>query len=231
VERAVLKAAEARGDLTINQRVEITIADLQKAFTPVTNSRKLANGRAPFDTLHRAISFASMRFRRFHLILNFSSGELSSVTYDLYGAILSALCDYNEDKFEERLRARYIYTFVREDIPSEQLLVQTAHAVYEMGHELSLKNGSCKPWQKGAEDTHLVCVGVRDGEALIAARDRLESKAEIVPFYESDMGGELTAFAAMPVRLSGRVLFRDYQKLKLPQAFDVRGDNDARIYS
>jgi DNA-binding HxlR family transcriptional regulator len=215
VERALLRAAKRGGE--VNQAIESVFADLQKSFTPITNERTLFNqGCRPFESLERAINTASIRATLGHTALGAAIDDLMTDDEErLYRGLARALKTTPSETLERRLRTRYVYSFVRRDMSPEQRLVQTGHALYEAGHELALRNGETKPWQVGVEHTHLVCVDVANEAELIEAFGKLHKRVPVVPFYEDD--ASMTAFAALPVRLSGRELFRGYGKLTLPQ--------------
>lgn len=60
--------------------------------------------------------------------------------------------------------------------------------------------------------------GVRDERRLTAELVRLTDLGfECFPFFESDVGGKLTAFATEPITGDDREYFRKCQVLKLPE--------------
>ena len=222
VELAVVRAvkrAKRQPDLTA-----AVLADLQRAFTPVTNCAKLeSQAYDQYGSLKRAIAGAALHCRFGHA-LNVDLPEIMDAEEaDLYARTMKSLSDTPFKKIKAKLRARYVYTFVRRDLTPEQRLVQTGHALYEAGHELALRDGDAKPWQTGVVDTHLVCVDVPDLDALKGVRNvlwpagSLHPRVDFTPYFEEAMDGEMTSIATEPVRLTGKEMFRNYSKLTLPR--------------
>jgi hypothetical protein len=84
-------------------------------------------------------------------------------------------------------------------------VVQTAHAVIEASPLLSI----------GENHPHLVVFGVKSELQLYNALNRLTKNGICCkPFYESDMGNQLTSFATQPISGDNRNLFKNYQCLK-----------------
>jgi len=82
--------------------------------------------------------------------------------------------------------------------------VQAAHAAFEAA---SLHSSDL-------DHPHFVLLGIRDLRELEKALDRIKSTGILVcPFYEADLGDELTAFATQPVSEHQRSLFRKYNCL------------------
>lgn len=100
---------------------------------------------------------------------------------------------------------KYIYVFVRKDIPIEQILVQASHAAYEAG--LAFDN-------KSKLITSVLVVGVKNTLALEKAYSQLSASLNLVRFEEPSWDYGFTAFATEPVSVEQRVLFKKYQLFK-----------------
>lgn len=99
----------------------------------------------------------------------------------------------------------YVYIIVRKDLSYEQQLVQSCHAVAESSKKYF-----------GDEHPHFVVTGVNDEPALLKAHQKiLNNNIRCAIFQESDINDEYTALATEPVFGETRLLFRNYQLLKM----------------
>jgi hypothetical protein len=176
-----------------------------RAFKPVTNKNKLTcqlNG----DCYH----------------------TLKTYLYDIqrgwYGELYKR-CDEDTQKaiqdmarhLIEVLHRNYVYILVREDLEcKEQVVVQAAHATFVAGHKIrtDVLNGKYRCDNFDPEKTHFVVCGVCDLNELQDQYERISNDYTAYPFYEEDIGNEMTAFAVQPVQQANRHFFRQYQLLK-----------------
>lgn len=100
---------------------------------------------------------------------------------------------------------KYIYVFVRKDLPIEQILVQSSHAAYEAG--LAFDNQS-------KLITSVLVIGVKNKSALEKAYLQLSSSIELVKFEEPSWDYGFTAFATQPISNEQRILLKKYQLFK-----------------
>lgn len=172
---------------------------LRKAFTPVTKTTKLANGRTPFDTVQE--QFRGYRWGGTHK--TFLGVPLTDI-----------LNEEEEEQYHEIAKAlsgggvvrRYSYFFTRQDIFDEYQLVQTAHAALELGAKLT-------PEQ--VKDLHFTCCGVADLHDLEAVERVLQTmKLDYVVFREPDIGNQKTSIGVYPVEEHKRGILRGYNLLR-----------------
>jgi hypothetical protein len=194
----ILKAIAAKGD----DKVAIAKHFIRKAFTPVTKTTKLANGRAPFDTvkgLFRAYLWNGQHKTIFDSPIEDVLTEEEIETYHKIAKVISG----------GSLVRRYSYFFTRQDLFEEYQLVQTAHVALELGTELS---------QEETKDLHFTCCGVADLEELEQVERVLDSmKAKYKVFREPDIGNQKTAIGVFPIEEHKRGLLRNYNLLRFRQ--------------
>ena len=83
----------------------------------------------------------------------------------------------------------YIYTFIRDDLPHAQKIVQLGHATYEAGQFL----------EKPTETASLVLLHANDEDDLKSIAEMLEEKGiEHIIFYEPDISS-YTAICTRPI--------------------------------
>lgn len=98
--------------------------------------------------------------------------------------------------------------FVRKDLPSEQIVVQTAHACIELARKGLIPSHLDHP--------HLVVVGIDHEPKLNRTLEKIRnSGVECIPFYEPDKNNQLTAFATVPIFEDRRHLFRRFNCLRM----------------
>jgi hypothetical protein len=116
------------------------------------------------------------------------------------------------------LHRNYVYIMVREDLEIyEQCVVQAAHATFVAGHKIrtDIVNGKYRCDGFDPEKTHFVVAGAQDLNELEQEYERVVNAGYFVyPFYEEDIGNEMTAFAVQPVQQGNRSDFRHYRLLK-----------------
>ena len=95
---------------------------------------------------------------------------------------------------------------MRKDLEACSIVVQSSHAAIEIAR-------SHVPLD--LEHPHLVVISIDNEQKLQKCLDRIESEGIICkPFYESDLGDQLTAFATEPIPDNQKAIFRRYQLLK-----------------
>jgi hypothetical protein len=95
---------------------------------------------------------------------------------------------------------------VRKDLSPSQIAVQAIHAAIEVARSTLSPDD---------EHPHVVLCGVNSEQQLFNAMNRLQGLGiEIKPFYEADLGDQLTAIAAGPIYGEDRRHFRRYQLLQ-----------------
>lgn len=97
----------------------------------------------------------------------------------------------------------WVYTFVRTDLPIEQVLVQSNHASLEAGIKFGYNTD---------EPSSLIVIACKNKAVLEKAFNNLTSQGiSLEKFYEPDWDYGFTAFASEPVTMSRRSAFRKYQ--------------------
>ena len=105
----------------------------------------------------------------------------------------------------------HLYIFVRKDLAPSQIAVQAAHSAIEIARS----HISCD-----LEHPSIVLCGVDNESKLQKHLDQIRSWDVICkPFYESDLDGQLTAFATEPIFADQRHLFK---RFRLLQASDFK---------
>jgi peptidyl-tRNA hydrolase len=98
---------------------------------------------------------------------------------------------------------------VRKDLSPSQQAVQAAHAAIEVAR---------KHISSDEEHPHLVIAGVSSEVHLQNAYSRLKAHGVTVePFYEADIGDELTAIASAPISGKDRHHFRRFNLINLAE--------------
>ena len=104
--------------------------------------------------------------------------------------------------------------FVRRDLSIPQQVVQACHAAIEAAPLLSPED----------DHPHLVVLGVKSELQLRNALARLTRHGiRCKPFYEDDLGNQLTSFATEPISGDSRQLFKSYQCLRDDSLVGERG--------
>jgi hypothetical protein len=174
---------------------------LRKAFTPVSRTIKLANGRKPFDTLSNYICWYGFLHDNGTLIGVASIDLLDKEEIEQYRNIVKAL-----DEGRAQFVRRYSYFFTRQDIFDEYQLVQTAHVALELGNKLS---------EEQVKDLYFVCCGVADLQELESVERVIQAmKVEYIVFREPDIGNQKTAIGVYPIEEHRRGFLKNYNILR-----------------
>lgn len=92
---------------------------------------------------------------------------------------------------------------MRHDLSRPQQVVQASHACIVAGQNI---DAECQPY--------LVVFGIRNEVKLRAVMEKVRETCKVYPFYESDLNGQLTAFATEPLSSEAKEHFRKYQLLQ-----------------
>lgn len=171
---------------------------LLKAFTPVSRSIKLKNGRRPYD----AISKAKAERQNFFTVLNHNIEDFFETHAEVsrYVELFRSITEDDLDRY-------YVYIFVRQDISPEQQLVQAAHATLILGHELQNR--------KKVDNLYFTVIGVSDRNALFDIQGDLKFYGhKFIEFNEPDIGNEETAIATYPIAMKNRGKLLEYKLLR-----------------
>lgn len=92
---------------------------------------------------------------------------------------------------------------MRHDLSRPQQVVQASHACIVAGQNMDT---GCYPY--------LVVIGVRNEAKLQSIMEKVRETCKVYPFYEPDLGGQMTAFATEPVAQNLKPNFQKYQLLQ-----------------
>ena len=108
---------------------------------------------------------------------------------------------------DENGATNYVYVFVRCDLSFPQRVVQVAHSVIELARNSLIPSDVDHPY--------VVVLALKNEEQLLNAFRRISGFGiKCKPFYESDLDGQMTAFATAPVSGNSRRYFQKYQCLQ-----------------
>ncbi len=188
-----------------NDKVAVARGILLSAFTPISNTNKLANGNKPFQSLDNSISSLSVLITMAPKAV--FGGEI--LTEDEMKSLADLVKEVRKDP----------YFVVRQDISREQQAVQLAHVAMVLDQAVPRNSAD-------AYGLSFVMFGVPGRDELITKKAWCTSKGvQTVHFNEPDMGNDITAFACFPMRKSRAIrkeLFKDMQLM-------VLGDNTISI--
>ena len=171
---------------------------LSRAFTPVSRKLKLDNGFQP----NRGVA-AALEGSHF-------SNLADCLDINKFKTIQKELVDFYQPPSSVQHTRYYTYIFVRQDIFPEYQAVQACHAAAKMGHYC---HQHCT--NLNFDELYFALIGVPDLKAMaVAMADCAEVGATVYPFYEPDIGNELTAFGTTPILMANRKRLLSYKKLK-----------------
>lgn len=178
---------------------------ISKAFSPIRRQSKLDNGATPWGAVERAAR-RCLAARTDVLGVPWEAlGDLRNA----YTNIMTALTGPEVKVFNDR---KYVYTFVRQDIPSEYQLVQATHATFVAGHGLALTGQVGKD---EASQIYFTVVGVADEDGLKEAINHCAVRGiDTYKFYEPDIGNQMTAVTTVPIPARERRSLLTYNLLK-----------------
>lgn len=184
IQYCLLKALRAKS----NQKIEIAITLLQRAFTPVTNvNKRTFQRRRDYDVigwyLWKAWYKQGVLDQPWEEML---TPEEVKVFADIYNQLHPKT--YKE-KYEIN---QYSYIFVRQDMKPEYQLVQASHVACMLGVSL--------PVHISPKNLYFVVIGVPDLAKLEEIRLFLQRHSmDIVDFREPDIGDEVSSLATLPI--------------------------------
>ena len=158
-----------------NDKIAVLEGLISKSFTPVSNSRKLSNGRRPYDAVH--FGLLKLNFRRFR----------DAVTEDMEPFINHLLKNINDLKDKTGC-----FFVTRQDLSSVQQLVQTAHVAAVMGQREKLD----------MNHTNFIVLGVSNETELLETLGNLRKSVGCYTFSEPDMDNQITSLVTPPIRYS-----------------------------
>lgn len=104
------------------------------------------------------------------------------------------------------MNKKYVYIFVRKDLPKEQLVVQSSHLAWELSKKQNL-------------DYHpsMVVVGISNEQKLCMEYDKLKDLGlDLATFYEPLFDNTLTAIGLIADH-DQRIHMKRYQLLKIKE--------------
>jgi hypothetical protein len=203
IDYCLLKAINSRAE-SLDDKRDIAIHLLRRAFPPVSKVSKLANGRVPFDAITNNYNGMLIGLKNFVLGQNAAEVLTEEEHAELHALRLSVN--------RALLIRRYSYFFTRQDIFDEYQLVQTSHAALELGALIAQKSPEL------VKGLHFTCCGVRNAYELEEVEKVLGSmKVPYVVFREPDIGNQKTSIGVYPLEEHKRGLLRGYNLLKFDQ--------------
>ena len=193
------KAINAKND---QPKVEIFTALLDRAFTPITNTKKLNNGRKPYDTLMTLLSGARLYYNgnscpALLQVLKECNATAEEITQyqTFFKQVFEMLCRTNEMP-----RKYYTYVFVDTNLTNAQRAVQASHASIELGHALAKENTNI-------DHLHLVMCGITPELSTTLDSNQIRS----ISFREPDLGNRITAIATWPIESSQKKIMKNFK--------------------
>lgn len=201
IQYCILRAIFAKSE----NKLEIAKHFLHKAFSPITNQNKLANGATPYQALNGGY-WGHKDIEHRTLILGQRADEfMSEDDILMYNYIQRNVLDRPDIK----LMRHYSYFITRQDISPEYQLVQTAHAALELGNKL-------QPEQ--VKNLYFTCCGVDDLFDLEDIERLLKNRQlNYVTFREPDIGNQKTAIGVYPIPEHQRGTLRALPLLRFNQ--------------
>lgn len=203
VNYCIMKALAAKTE----DKFGLTKIFLSKAFTPIRNPSKLANGAHPYQAVVEVL--ASLKRS-----INWQNGEKHKIfgipvteifdtpeEFEKYKGLVLALSTYDLNKLDRH----YCYIFVDiESVSPEQAMVQAAHATMVVGQEM-----------EAIHDPHEIYFQIVKRPANVSAYDlaRKHTKFDFHHFIEPDLGNKIIASAINPVPWYKREELKQYSLL------------------
>ena len=193
----LMKAIKSKSN---TNKVKLAWAILQKTFSPVTNSMKLANGHDRWAAIARAAYYAKYAKQENWLLSHLNEyefGVFKELAADIHMSI------WTNDVPEKQ----YSFFFVRQDISPEYQLVQNSHVALKLGVEMAKE-------EVESDDLYFACIGTENLDSLMEIyTDLLNRGIRTVPFYEPDLRNELTAIGTFPISASEKGFLKNHKKL------------------
>lgn len=195
IQYCILKAMTAK---TNTDKIILAAILLEKAFSPISNLKKLVNGRKKWDMLHHKLP----DWIGEHLII---LGIRAKDFFENDEELKQFIEIWNATAKENNLIDRkYVYFFVDKTIPIVQYIVQTAHVAYVAGHQLS----TVDPYH-----THFVIFETEDikNDVTFLFKNNIKFRT----FNEPDLGNKITAIVTEPLEIKKKLLFQDFKLLTI----------------
>jgi hypothetical protein len=213
IQRALLIGMTRAEEL--EDQVKIAQAVLERGLTPITNKKKLANGRTPYDCYqYWGIRPTSGDFLD-------SPGLVSDEQRTHLGLIWVELL-----KQHGRLGVHYSYIFLYGNLMPEQRCIQMAHAAMKMGQRLTEENA----WPAGVSADNLHYTMVPGSQHALTDIDRLDQMGiQYVVFVDHDysfgpdgrliesLGKTTKAIMTYPIHHSKRKGLQDFELYRFEQ--------------
>lgn len=202
----LIKALHAKSNM---DKAELAKILLKKAFTPIVNAKRLANGAYPWQTVvimlqwerHYLASYKRNKVEYSEFLKN----TLPLLDYTAYNDLVEKVHgQFNNKSFDTC--EPYTYIFVRQDLAPEYQLVQAAHATMLMGAKIG----------GDTSKINFVISGVPSLEDLKETKEFLGRKEiKFEAFNEPDIGNEDTAICTYPItNTSDRAKLKRFRLLK-----------------
>jgi len=191
---------------------EIALYFIQRAYTPVTNKNKLNNGMHKYLGVIQA-SWGATKRSSSPLLACLESPEEEKLFEELRNSIVKELCD-SASKF-------YTFIFVRSDLEPEYQLVQSNHVALALGYSLALKQIS----NDVVQNLYLAVCHIKDETGLkIVALDIRNHGYQVVEFREPDIGNQITAIASFPIAGHKKSFLKCHKALKFEFKMAIEKD-------
>jgi len=202
--RCVLKSIMAKA----SDKKAVVLGLFQKAFTPITNSNKVANNiyRYPFMYQY-GIQYAT-RFNEKDLIAQDALPVklLQCLETEQEIMLYKNLLDYLFQDSDGHTGEKYSFIFIRQDLSKEQQVVQAAHVTLLLG---------TSPIKEDPTKLNFVVCGVKDKTELEQVEAFInEHEVTTVKFIEPDLNNEPTAIASYPMGINQKRFMRRFKTLK-----------------
>ena len=106
----------------------------------------------------------------------------------------------------EKMTKKYVYVFIRKDLPNPQKIVQASHAVLEISRNYLRK------WE---EHPSVLVVGVNSEHQLKKFSKKVQDKGfRVIEFFEPLFENQMTSFAVEPVLEEEKINFRCFNLIR-----------------
>ena len=115
---------------------------------------------------------------------------------------------------------KYVYIFIRKDLPNSQKVVQSCHAALEVGRRFV-----------SSHDVHpsMVLIGVKGKIQLENVAKKVKTQGfRLMEFFEPLFDGEMTSFATEPISDEERGFFKRFNLIK-DSNFQIKEDRKEKL--
>lgn len=200
VNYCIVKALAAKTE----DKFELIKIFLSKAFTPIRNPNKLANGSNPYQSLKTALwslkCSVGWKTGEKHIIFGVPAQDFFDTPeeFEKYRELILALYDYDLNKLDRH----YCYIFMdTETVSPEQAMVQASHATMVVGKDLEKYH-----------NPHEIYFQIVHRPPNVTAKDleKFHNKFKFHHFVEPDLGNKIIASAINPVPWYSREELKNY---------------------